>query len=205
MEELARRFAGRRRYWFVGGGPNTATAYEAALKMSEANHSTALGFNCEQFLHGPWAALDAEDVVFLIAPPGPSHERCLAVARVAKDVGAALVALAREDDRDLAALATETIALPPVNELLSPILEKTYGVIVTQDQVLQIAREFAGFTYAEADILRKAVGKKIKKLLVEQSEKLIKGMVSHGIEKKTAEKDGDGSRGPKAAGTCATP
>ncbi len=121
-DELAARFAGRRRYWFVGGGPNTATAYEAALKMSEANHSTALGFNCEQFLHGPWAALDAEDVVFLIAPPGPSHERCLAVAHVAKDVGAALVALAREDDRDITALATETIAIPPVSELLSPIL-----------------------------------------------------------------------------------
>ncbi len=58
---------------------------------------------------------------------------------------------------------------------LRPILEKTYGVIVTQDQVLQIAREFAGFTYAEADILRKAVGKKIKQLLDEQRTKFIEG------------------------------
>lgn len=121
-DELARAFADRRRYWFVGGGPNTATAYEAALKMSEANHSTALGLNSEQFLHGPWAALEAEDVVFLIAPPGPSYERGLAVARVTKEVGAALVALVREDDRDIAALATETIAIPPVDELLSPLL-----------------------------------------------------------------------------------
>jgi glucosamine--fructose-6-phosphate aminotransferase (isomerizing) len=121
-EELAARFADRRRYWFVGGGPNTATAYEAALKMSEANHSTALGFNCEQFLHGSWAALEAEDLVVLIAPPGPSHERCLAAARVAKAVGAPVLALAREDDREIAALATETIAIPPVPELLSPIL-----------------------------------------------------------------------------------
>jgi glucosamine--fructose-6-phosphate aminotransferase (isomerizing) len=121
-EELAARFAGRRRYWFVGGGPNTATAYEAALKMSEANHSIALGLNCEQFLHGPWAALDAEDVVFVIAPPGPSHERCLAVARVAKEVGAPVVALAREGDDGLARLAAETIALPAVDELLSPML-----------------------------------------------------------------------------------
>src|SRR5206468_4038110 len=56
--ELAARFADRRRYWFVGGGPNAATAYEAALKMSEANHATALGLGCEQFLHGPWAALE---------------------------------------------------------------------------------------------------------------------------------------------------
>ena len=121
-EELAARFADRRRYWFVGGGPNTATALEAALKMSEANHATALGFNCEQFLHGPWAALEAEDVVFLIAPPGPSHERCLAVARVVREVGAPLVALAHEGDDAIAPLAAETIALPPVNELLSPIL-----------------------------------------------------------------------------------
>lgn len=70
---------------------------------------------------------------------------------------------------------------------LKPILERTYGIIVTQDQVLQIAREFAGFTYAEADILRKAVGKKIKKLLDEQREKFIKGAIEvKGIDSKTA-------------------
>jgi glucosamine--fructose-6-phosphate aminotransferase (isomerizing) len=120
--DLAARFADRRRYWFVGGGPNTATAYEAALKMSEANHATALGLGCEQFLHGPWAALEPDDVVFLIAPPGPAHERCLSVARVATEVGAAVVALVREDDRAIAPLATETIAIPPVQEILSPIL-----------------------------------------------------------------------------------
>lgn len=60
---------------------------------------------------------------------------------------------------------------------LKPILEKTYGIIVTQDQVLQIAREFSGFSYAEADILRKAVGKKIKELLDEQRQKFITGAI----------------------------
>ncbi|MEX1997859.1 MAG: DNA polymerase III subunit alpha [Candidatus Andersenbacteria bacterium] len=74
-----------------------------------------------------------------------------------------------------------------LHPLLEPILEKTYGVIVTQDQVLQIARELAGFTYAEADILRKAVGKKIKILLDEQREKFIKGAITaKKIDKKTA-------------------
>ncbi|KKT88813.1 MAG: polymerase III, alpha subunit protein [Parcubacteria group bacterium GW2011_GWB1_45_10] len=58
---------------------------------------------------------------------------------------------------------------------LKPILEKTYGVIVTQDQVLEITRKFAGFSYAQADILRKAVGKKIKSLLDEQKDKFISG------------------------------
>lgn len=121
-EELAARWADRHRYWFVGGGPNTATAHEAALKMNEANHTTAIGLNCEQFLHGPWAALDPEDVVFVIAPPGPGYERCAAVARVAREIGAPLVALVREGDREIAPLAAETIAIPEIDELLSPIL-----------------------------------------------------------------------------------
>jgi glutamine---fructose-6-phosphate transaminase (isomerizing) len=121
-EELAAGFGDRRRYFFIGGGPNTATALEAALKMNEANYAGTVGMNCEQFLHGPWATLEPDDCVFVIALPGPAHERCLAVARVARDVGATVVALAREDDRDIAGLAAETIAIPPVDELLSPIL-----------------------------------------------------------------------------------
>jgi len=71
---------------------------------------------------------------------------------------------------------------------LEPILKNTYGIAVYQEQLMQIANQLAGFTLAEADILRKAVGKKIKKLLNEQSEKLINGMVNNGIPKSTAEK-----------------
>src|SRR5207244_3762329 len=83
----AARFADRRVYWFVGGGPNTATAWEAALKMCEASHAAAVGFNCEQFLHGAWAALEREDMVVLVAPRGASRERCGAVARGGEAVG----------------------------------------------------------------------------------------------------------------------
>jgi len=71
---------------------------------------------------------------------------------------------------------------------LKPILEKTYGVAVYQEQLMQIARDLAGFSLAEADILRKAVGKKIKKLLDEQHDKLVKGMINNKIPKNTAEK-----------------
>lgn len=71
---------------------------------------------------------------------------------------------------------------------LQPILEKTYGVIVTQDQVLQIARQFAGFTYGQADILRKAVGKKIKELLDEQRQKFVQGAIAtQNVNQATAE------------------
>jgi len=75
-----------------------------------------------------------------------------------------------------------------LDKKLEPILKKTYGVIVTQDQVLQIARDFAGFTYAEADILRKAVGKKIEKLLVEQEKKFKSGAIKNGASPIIADK-----------------
>ena len=53
--------------------------------------------------------------------------------------------------------------------------------------MMRIARDLAGFSLAEADILRKAIGKKIKFLLDIQKEKLIEGMKNNGIEQKTAE------------------
>jgi len=71
---------------------------------------------------------------------------------------------------------------------LKPILKNTYGVIVYQEQVLEIARKIAGFSYGEADILRKAVGKKIKKLLDEQREKFVRGAVNNKIDQKTADR-----------------
>ena len=121
-EELAKRFAGRRRYWFVGGGPNTASALEGALKLSETSGASASGFNCEQFLHGPSAAVTGDDLVILIALRGPSHARALDVARVARDADAPLLALVGEGDRELAPLAAETIEIADVPELLSPLL-----------------------------------------------------------------------------------
>jgi len=71
---------------------------------------------------------------------------------------------------------------------LQPILEKTHGVAIYQEQVMQIARDLAGFTMAEADVLRKAVGKKIPKLLTEQKEKFIDGCVKNGIMSQLGEK-----------------
>jgi DNA polymerase-3 subunit alpha len=70
---------------------------------------------------------------------------------------------------------------------LEPILKNTYGICVYQEQVMQIAQRLAGFTLAEADILRKAVGKKIKSLLLEQKTKLVEGMRKCGIPEKVAQ------------------
>ena len=73
-----------------------------------------------------------------------------------------------------------------LHQKLAPILANTYGVGVYQEQMMRIARDLAGFSLAEADTLRKAIGKKIKKLLDEQQDKLIKGMVANSIPPQTA-------------------
>jgi len=75
-----------------------------------------------------------------------------------------------------------------LHEKLAPILEKTYGVAIYQEQVMQIARDLAGFTMGQADILRKAMGKKIASLLAEQKEKFVEGCVKNGIYKELGEK-----------------
>jgi DNA polymerase-3 subunit alpha len=70
---------------------------------------------------------------------------------------------------------------------LEPILGKTYGIGVYQEQMMQIARDLAGFSLPEADTLRKAIGKKIKELLDEQESKIVEGMVRNGIDRKIAQ------------------
>ena len=75
-----------------------------------------------------------------------------------------------------------------LHPLLAPILGKTYGIGIYQEQMMRIARDLAGYTLAEADTLRKAIGKKIKTLLDEQEGKLINGMIANGINEKIARK-----------------
>lgn len=74
-----------------------------------------------------------------------------------------------------------------IHPKLKPILENTYGVAVYQEQVMQIAREVAGFSPGEADVLRKAMGKKIVDLIQEEKKKFIQGCVDNNIEKALAE------------------
>ncbi len=71
--------------------------------------------------------------------------------------------------------------------LMEPILKETYGIIVYQEQVMQIANEIAGFTLAEADIMRRAMGKKIKSLMDELAIKFVAGAEEKGIKKRKAE------------------
>ena len=71
---------------------------------------------------------------------------------------------------------------------LKPILEESYGVIAYQEQVMRIASDLAGFTMGEADVLRKAMGKKDAKVMEAQRERFVTGAVERQIPKKKASK-----------------
>ncbi len=71
---------------------------------------------------------------------------------------------------------------------LEPILKETYGIMVYQEQIMQIASSLAGFTLAQADILRKAMGKKIPGVMEKQRNIFISGCVNNGIKETTSSK-----------------
>ena len=68
-----------------------------------------------------------------------------------------------------------------IHPKLEPILKATYGVITYQEQVMQIARDLAGYSLGEADLLRRAMGKKIRSEMEKQRVRFISGAVERGI------------------------
>ena len=72
------------------------------------------------------------------------------------------------------------------NDILKKILNNTYGIIVYQEQVMQIAQELSGFTLGQADILRRAMGKKKKEEMEEQRSAFIEGAMKREVKKDVA-------------------
>ena len=73
----------------------------------------------------------------------------------------------------------EEITYP--HESLKDLLDETYGIIVYQDQVLLILQRFAGYSLGEADIVRKAMGKKIASLMAQERDKFVAGAQAKGF------------------------
>ena len=74
-----------------------------------------------------------------------------------------------------------------LHELIEPIIAETYGVVIYQEQVIQIAQKLSGFSAGEADLLRRAMGKKIKSEMDAQRDKFISGAAENGVDRKRSE------------------
>ena len=75
-----------------------------------------------------------------------------------------------------------------LHENLKPILKPTYGIIVYQEQIMQIANIMAGYSMAEADLLRRAMSKKSEAILLKEKDKFIKGSIKNGYDESLAHK-----------------
>ena len=74
-----------------------------------------------------------------------------------------------------------------LHPMLEGILKETYGIMIYQEQVMQISQVMAGYTLGGADLLRRAMGKKIKEEMVRQRGIFIEGATAKGVDKKVAE------------------
>jgi DNA polymerase-3 subunit alpha len=73
-----------------------------------------------------------------------------------------------------------------LHKMLEPILKETYGVIIYQEQVMQIAQVMAGYSLGEADLLRRAMGKKDKNEMAKQQARFVEGALKNGVKKDDA-------------------
>ena len=71
---------------------------------------------------------------------------------------------------------------------LESILKETYGIIIYQEQIMQIFNKLASYTYAEADLIRRAISKKKEDIIINEKEKFITRAVNNGYQKENAEK-----------------
>jgi DNA polymerase III subunit alpha len=74
-----------------------------------------------------------------------------------------------------------------IHPKLEPVLRETHGVIVYQEQVMQAAQLLAGYSLGEADLLRRAMGKKIRSEMLAQRDRFVSGGIEHGVERSQAE------------------
>lgn len=74
-----------------------------------------------------------------------------------------------------------------IHPSLQPILENTYGIIVYQEQIMQIANVMAGFSYGEADVLRRAMSKKKESVLLEEKDRFLKRSLENGYTLEVAQ------------------
>ncbi len=173
-------------------GLSTLTIMRRAVDLINARHGTALHLgNIPTDDPRAFQLLSSGNVTGLFQVEGAGMRRVLKNLRpsVFGDV-VAVISLYRPGpmqfiDRFIARKHGEEM-VEHVDPSLEPILRETYGIIVYQEQIIRIATDIAGYTSAEADLMRRAVGKKKEKELKKQRSKFVQGAVERGMPKNKA-------------------
>lgn len=176
-------------------GLRTLTVMDTALQLIKANRGIDINLDniplddqktCELLTSGDTAGvfqLESAGITQLVKDLKPRHfEDLIPLVALYRPgpLGSGMV----EDFIDRRHGKKEVTYLDPV---LEPILKDTFGVILYQEQVMQIASAMGGFSLGEADLLRRAMGKKKEKEIIQLKGKFIDGCKNNGFESKIAE------------------
>jgi len=108
--------------YVLGGGPNYATACEAALKFMEASLVKAYPFEIEEFAHGPFIVSDKKTLVIAIAPPGESYDRAYDHVDGQRCLESNILSLVREKDSKISKLSNRVVEVSEdLDEIFTPI------------------------------------------------------------------------------------
>ena len=122
IKELINEYSKRKRFFVLGAGPNTATAFEMALKMKEGNFTDAEAMQVEQMLHGSISGIDDDDVVFLIAQKdGKARHRIYETAQALSKIRASTIAVT-DDATEIVKECDHAIKIGHSPEYLNPIV-----------------------------------------------------------------------------------
>jgi glucosamine--fructose-6-phosphate aminotransferase (isomerizing) len=119
---LANRFAHCRDVLYLGRGVNYPIALEGALKLKEISYIHAEGYPAGEMKHGPIALIDENLPVVAIAVDGKVFEKTLSNIEEARARGAQVLAVVTEGQKGLDGKAEAVLTVPPIEELLSPLL-----------------------------------------------------------------------------------
>ncbi len=175
-------------------GLRTLTVMGEALRLIKENHGVELDLDaiplddkasCEILCKGETAGvfqLESEGITKLVMDLKPEHfEDLIPLVALYRPgpLGSGMV----EDFIKRRHKEKEVTYLHPI---LEPILEDTFGVILYQEQVMQIASAMGGFSLGQADLMRRAMGKKKESVLKAQRDSFVFGSVNNGIDEKLA-------------------
>jgi glucosamine--fructose-6-phosphate aminotransferase (isomerizing) len=130
--------------FLFGAGPNLATVMEGTLKLQETAQAMAHSFELEEGMHGPWVTMNADDLVIVYVPKGPSFEKAIRFVKAIQSVGVKIWALT-DHHGEIEGTDYVTV-LPDVPEVISPL----YGTL----PIYQFAYELSLSRGIRPDVMR---------------------------------------------------
>jgi glucosamine--fructose-6-phosphate aminotransferase (isomerizing) len=122
VEQIVKKYADTKVFFFLGRGINTATAYEGRLKVMEIAYIPSIAFPAGESKHGPISLIEPEFPVIFVCPKDDCHKTLIGNIMEMKARGASIIAIIEEGDEDIKSLADDYIEVPRgIPSVLSPI------------------------------------------------------------------------------------